>query len=170
MLIRVGYDIEFNLPSEATLLAMLNVHPSRSLDLLEPDEIRTEPELLVSNYFDSFGNRCTRFVAPAGKLRLTGSTLVLDSGKPDAVKPTARECPVGDLPEADLASDAELPAIRLGAGGGLLATNGAAAMAGMAAAADANRALSIAVLPIMRPVAKAPLKASPAAVVSTTST
>jgi len=99
MLIRVGYDIEFYLPCEVTMLAALNVHPSRSLDLLEPDEVRTEPELLVSNYFDSFGNRCTRFVAPAGRLRLTGSTLVLDSGKPDAVKLSARECPVGDLPE-----------------------------------------------------------------------
>jgi len=31
---------------------------------------------------------------------------------------------LGDLPEADLASDAELPAIRLGAGGGLLAGDG----------------------------------------------
>ena len=99
MLIRVGYDIEFFLPCEVAMLAMLNVHPSRSLDLLEPDEVRTEPEILVSNYFDSFGNRCTRFVAPAGRLRLTGSTLVLDSGKPDPVKLSARECPVGDLPE-----------------------------------------------------------------------
>ena len=44
---------------------------------------------------------------------------------------------LGDLPEADLASDAELPAIRLGAGGGLLAGHGAsAAMAEMAEAAD----------------------------------
>jgi ribosomal subunit interface protein len=43
-----------------------------------------------------------------------------------------------DLPEADLASGAELPAIRLGAGGGLLAGNDAAAeMAEMADAADA---------------------------------
>ena len=44
---------------------------------------------------------------------------------------------LGDVPEADLASDAELPAIRLSAGGGLLASNnGASAMAAMAAAAD----------------------------------
>jgi len=42
-----------------------------------------------------------------------------------------------DLPEAELASDAERPAIRLGAGGGLLAGGGAGAdMAAMAAAAD----------------------------------
>jgi transglutaminase-like putative cysteine protease len=99
MLIRVGYKIEFNLPAETAMLAMLNVHPSRSLDLLEPDEVGTEPGLLITNYFDSFGNRCTRFVAPPGRLRLSGSTLVLDSGRPDPVKPTARECPVGDLPE-----------------------------------------------------------------------
>jgi ribosomal subunit interface protein len=44
---------------------------------------------------------------------------------------------LSDLPEADLSSDAELPAIRLGAGGGLLASNAAAATAAMAAAADA---------------------------------
>src|SRR5580698_9335038 len=45
---------------------------------------------------------------------------------------------LSDLPEADLASDAELPALRLGAGGGLLASNGTAdAMAEMAEAADA---------------------------------
>jgi len=43
---------------------------------------------------------------------------------------------LADLPEADLASDAELPAIRLGSGGGLLAGNGTSAMAAMAAAAD----------------------------------
>jgi ribosomal subunit interface protein len=44
---------------------------------------------------------------------------------------------LADLREADLASDAELPAIRLGHGGGLLASNGAQALAAMAAAADA---------------------------------
>lgn len=50
---------------------------------------------------------------------------------------------LGDLPEADLASDAELPAIRLGAGGGLLAGHGAAdAMATMADAADRADALA----------------------------
>jgi ribosomal subunit interface protein len=44
---------------------------------------------------------------------------------------------LSDLPETDLASDAELPAIRLGRGGALLAGNAAPAMAAMEAAADA---------------------------------
>jgi ribosomal subunit interface protein len=53
-----------------------------------------------------------------------------------------------DLPEADLASDAEAPAIRLGQGGGLLAGEGAqAAMAKMAAAADAADAAEAATEP-----------------------
>jgi ribosomal subunit interface protein len=53
-----------------------------------------------------------------------------------------------DLPEADLASNAELPAIRLGRGGGLLAGEGAAqAMAEMAAAADATDAAEAAAEP-----------------------
>jgi ribosomal subunit interface protein len=44
---------------------------------------------------------------------------------------------LSDMPAADLASEAERPAIRLGAGGGLLASNdAAAALAAMAAAAD----------------------------------
>ena len=52
---------------------------------------------------------------------------------------------LGELPEADLASDAELPAIRLTAGGGLLAgQNAARATARMAAAADAADALDAA--------------------------
>jgi ribosomal subunit interface protein len=51
---------------------------------------------------------------------------------------------LSDLPEADLASDAELPAIRLGAGGGLLASNAAAATAAMAAAADRAEAAELA--------------------------
>jgi ribosomal subunit interface protein len=53
-----------------------------------------------------------------------------------------------DVPEADLASGAERPAIRLGQGGGLLAGDGAQqAMAEMAAAADAADAAEAAAEP-----------------------
>jgi len=52
---------------------------------------------------------------------------------------------LADLPEADLASAAELPAIRLSAGGGLLAGSGAVfAMAAMAIAADEADAAALA--------------------------
>jgi transglutaminase-like putative cysteine protease len=98
MLIRLGYDLQFELPAEIAMVALLNVHPSRAGDLAEPDELRTEPVLEVTGYTDGFGNRCSRFVAPAGRLRLSNSTLIRDSGSPDAVNWSAREMPVGDLP------------------------------------------------------------------------
>jgi transglutaminase-like putative cysteine protease len=102
MLIRIGYEIEFELHGETPMLAMLNVHSSRSLDLMEPDEIETRPGVPLVHYFDDFGNRCTRFVASEGRLRLSSSTLVRDSGLPDPVKLSARECAVGDLPPETL--------------------------------------------------------------------
>ena len=99
MLIRLGYDIQFDIYSEVPMVALLNVHPSRIHDLLEPDELHIEPDIPVSNYIDSYGNRCSRFVAPPGILRLSNSTLIDDSGLPDEVDLSAREMPVRDLPD-----------------------------------------------------------------------
>ena len=98
MLIRLAYDIQFQIPAPVAMVALLNVHPSRVPDLLEPDELQTEPGLEVSNYIDSFGNRCSRFVAPPGPLRLTSSTLIRVSDSPDEVNLSARQMDVGDLP------------------------------------------------------------------------
>ena len=98
MLIRLAYDIQFDIPAPVAMVALLNVHPSRAHDLVEPDELQTEPKLEVTHYIDSFGNRCARFVAPAGHLRLSSSTLIDDSGEPDEFNWSAREYAVGDLP------------------------------------------------------------------------
>jgi transglutaminase-like putative cysteine protease len=98
MMIRLGYDIQFQVPASVAMVALLNVHPSRVQDLLEPDELETEPKLSITHYIDSFGNRCARFVAPPGRLRLTNSTLFRSSDNPDVVNLSAREMPVGDLP------------------------------------------------------------------------
>ena len=98
MLIRLEYDIQFQIPAPVAMVALLNVHPSRVPDLLEPDELQTEPRLEVANYVDTFGNRCSRFVAPPGLLRLSNSTLIRASDTPDEVNQSARQLAVGDLP------------------------------------------------------------------------
>jgi transglutaminase-like putative cysteine protease len=98
MHIRLGYDIQFEIPAPVAMVTLLNIHPSRTHDLLEPDELHVEPNIPVTNYIDSFGNRCARFVAPQGHLRLSSSTLIRDSGFPDILNLAARETPVGDLP------------------------------------------------------------------------
>jgi transglutaminase-like putative cysteine protease len=98
MLIQIGYDIRFNVPSKVPMVALLHVHPSRKLDLRAPDEMHTDPWTPVENYHDSFGNYCSRFVAQPGTLRLHNTGLIHDSGLPDAVNWNAREVPVEYLP------------------------------------------------------------------------
>jgi transglutaminase-like putative cysteine protease len=98
MLIRLGFDIQFEIPSPVPMIAVYHVHPSRRADLREPDEPRITPSVPIDEYQDSFGNVCTRFVAPTGKLQLYNSTLIEDSGEPDPVAREARQIPVEDLP------------------------------------------------------------------------
>jgi transglutaminase-like putative cysteine protease len=102
MLIRLAYDIQFDLPADTPMIALLNVHPSRVEDLVEPDELQTEPKLDVTSYLDSFGNRCVRFVAPQGHLRLSSSSLIRQPDTPDEVNWDARQSAVGDLPNETL--------------------------------------------------------------------
>ena len=98
MILRIGYDIQFEIPSPVAMVALLNVHPSRVADLRDADELRVEPAAQTETYIDSFGNRCTRFVARKGTLRLSNSTLIYDCGVADRVSPDARELPVQELP------------------------------------------------------------------------
>ncbi len=102
MLIRIGYDIGFDIPSPVTMVGMLHVHPSRNTDLRGPDEVIAEPQVNITSYLDGFGNRCSRFLAPQGNLALHNLTLIEDSGEPDASAPEAEEHPVDQLPNETL--------------------------------------------------------------------
>ena len=102
MLIRLGFDIEFNIPQPVAIVALLNVHPSRQPDLREPDELRIEPGVRTEQYIDRFGNRCTRFLAAQGRLRLWNSTLIQDSAEKDQVNYQAQQHPVEELPVDNL--------------------------------------------------------------------
>jgi transglutaminase-like putative cysteine protease len=102
MRIRLGYDIQFQMPVAVPVVALLNVHPSRVDDLLAPDRLRIEPEVELEQYTDTFGNLCCRFTAPAGWIRLWNSTIIEDSGNVDASDFSAREIPVADLPPETL--------------------------------------------------------------------
>ena len=98
MMLRLGYDIRFEIPSPVAMIALLNVHPSRGADLRSPDELRVEPGTQIETFIDGFGNRCTRFVAQQGTLRLSNLTLLEDRGFADQVNYGARELPVQELP------------------------------------------------------------------------
>ena len=102
MKIRLGYDIRFTTVGHVPFVAMLNVHPSRTADLLEPDILYADPSIQTGRYLDSFGNICVRFVAPGGEFRIHCSTLIQDSGQPDRVWPDACQIPVDELPPETL--------------------------------------------------------------------
>jgi transglutaminase-like putative cysteine protease len=99
MLIRVGYEIVFDLPAPIPMMALLYTHPDIASLLRQPDTLLTEPELTIHEFLDGFGNRCARFYAPAGRLRLTGDAIVEDDGLPNPVKPDAGQHSIQDLPD-----------------------------------------------------------------------
>lgn len=98
MLIRIGYDIVFDSPAPVPMILMLYTHPSRASTMKKPDQLKLEPNIPVQEYTDGFGNRCSRIVAPAGRLRLWNDAIVEDSGQPDIVNWDAAQHAVPDLP------------------------------------------------------------------------
>jgi transglutaminase-like putative cysteine protease len=102
MKIQVGYEIDYQFPQSTPLILLVNIHHSRTSDLVIPDHLVTDPQIPTSTYHDSFGNWCTRLVAPPGLMRLTGNGVVRDSGEPETIDRTARQIAVQDLPSDTL--------------------------------------------------------------------
>ncbi len=102
MLLRVGYDVTYSCPQPTPMILMLNVHFSRSSDLVVPDHMIVSPSIPVSGYRDMFGNWCMRIVAPSGQTRLRSQAQLNDNGLADPSAPAARQIPVEYLPEEAL--------------------------------------------------------------------
>ena len=102
MMIRIGYDLVYRFPQDTAVILMLNAHFSRAADIVVPDQLKTDPEVQVRAYRDSFGNWCNRLLAPAGRIRISGHGVVKDDGLPDPVVMDAEQHPVNDLPEETL--------------------------------------------------------------------
>lgn len=102
MLIKLGYEIELQLSIPMAVIAVLNVHPSRIKDLRASAALQISPSCTAEEYIDCFGNICTRIDAPQGPLRLSGSTLIEDSGKPDPTDAQASQIAISNLPKEAL--------------------------------------------------------------------
>jgi transglutaminase-like putative cysteine protease len=102
MLIRLGYEIIYDFPQATPIILNLNVHYSRASDWVRPDTILTDPAVPLSMYRDSFGNWCTRVIAPAGSFRVTSDAVIKDSGVAELSVPHAFEHTVDSLPDETL--------------------------------------------------------------------
>lgn len=115
MLILSEFDIQFNLPAPTPMVALLHLHPSLQTRVRSGDDLLVEhlttplanapisadvpkTDIPISEYIDSFGNRCSRFVAPAGHLRLSGSSVIDADPNPDQIYAYAGQANIENLP------------------------------------------------------------------------
>ena len=98
MRIRLGCELNYDIPKPTPMIVMLNVHHSRVADLERPDHLVTTPSVPIGSYRDSFGNWCCRLVAPPGRFTLGTDAVIRDAGQPDPVEPGAVQSRVEDLP------------------------------------------------------------------------
>ena len=67
MKIRIGFDLIYDCPQPTPMILTLTVHASRVADLITPDLLVTEPAVPVTAYRDTFGNWCSRLLAPRAR-------------------------------------------------------------------------------------------------------
>ncbi|MEO8384884.1 MAG: transglutaminase family protein [Betaproteobacteria bacterium] len=102
MKIRVGFEMVYDCPQPTPMILNLNVHFTRVSDLIGRDNLMFDPPIPSAAYRDSFGNWCTRIVAPIGRTRISADAYVNDSGLTDIVARQAQQMAVRDLPEETL--------------------------------------------------------------------
>ena len=112
MKIRIGYELIYDCPQPTPMILTLSVHYTRVSDIIIPDHLIADPPVPLTAYRDSFGNWCSRIVAPAGQLRLSADALVKDSGQPDVVVTSAGQTPVEELPDDSLLVPVGEPLLR----------------------------------------------------------
>lgn len=102
MFIRYGYEMTVECAAPTAFVCQLDVHPAQVSAVRAETPFSSNPRVETSLYFDLFGNRCRRFVAPPGSLTFSNSGVVETSDTPDPVAPDAPETPVPLLPDDTL--------------------------------------------------------------------
>src|ERR1044071_10069764 len=99
MRIRAGFSLTYECPQPTPMLLVLEIHPSRRVDLLTEQVIGFDRPIEARGYIDAFGNACTRIEAPAGVTTISTSFEIYDTGKSDVVLPNAIQHDIKELPD-----------------------------------------------------------------------
>jgi transglutaminase-like putative cysteine protease len=97
--IRTGFELIYDFPQPTPIILVVNIHESRTSDIVVPDRLVAEPPIPITGYRDAFGNQCKRVLAPAGRLRLSTNCVITDTGQPDEMVFAAGQDSVEDLPQ-----------------------------------------------------------------------
>jgi transglutaminase-like putative cysteine protease len=98
MRIRAGFEIALDCVQPTPMLLVLRTHPSRDADRETPHKIDFDRSVIPYDYVDSFGNVCTRIIAPPGKTTFRTDFVIRDSGLPDVIAPHAQQHEITELP------------------------------------------------------------------------
>ena len=96
---RDSLEMRYDCPQPTPMIFHLNVHYTRVSDLVGHNDLVFDPPVPRSAYRDTYGNWCTRIVAPQGCMRVTADAIVQDSGLPEVGVPGAQQVPVRELPD-----------------------------------------------------------------------
>ena len=99
MKIRAGFNLGYECYQPTPMLLVLNIHPSRRIDLLGEQVLSFDRPVEAWDYVDGFGNACSRMVAPPGLTTISTSFEIYDRGLPDVVMWDAPQHEVRDLPD-----------------------------------------------------------------------
>jgi len=65
------------------MILTLHIHFTRVSDNIVPDHLSTRASIPITAYRDTFGNWCSRILAPKGEIRLSADAVVNDTGAPN---------------------------------------------------------------------------------------
>lgn len=98
MTIEFGCELTCEFPATTAAVLMLQLRPELQSRLLGSERLGFSPEITAEPFTDTFGNRGTRLVAPAGLVSITCAGAVEDSGRPAPIVFDAPQHEVAELP------------------------------------------------------------------------
>jgi transglutaminase-like putative cysteine protease len=99
MLIKVGFEAAFDFIQPTPVLLMPFIHPTRAAAIRQTERLQVAPPAGISEYIDTYGNRCARTIVPAGQVMFSNDAVVEDDGRPDVQVLNAHQHSVPELPD-----------------------------------------------------------------------
>ena len=102
MLIKGGYNLAYDCLDFTPMILAIHIRPEETINLVSPETFSVFPMTSHEDYIDSFGNRCTRLIAPPGRLSIWNRFVIANSGLPEQLPTEAYQHGIPELPEDTL--------------------------------------------------------------------